>query len=75
MEPSARIRELEGRVAQLTALVKRLGAEQAAQRDAGRERRSSGGGTAPVRGRAEHEYHLVDDVRRTVDQVLLAESD
>ncbi|MBX3178103.1 MAG: DUF2339 domain-containing protein [Candidatus Hydrogenedentes bacterium] len=78
MEPTSRIRELEGRVAQLTALVKRLGAAQAAQRSAARDHRA-GGGTertaAGPRGRKEHEFHLVEDVRRTVDQVLLAEED
>ena len=78
MEPSSRIRELEGRIAQLTALVKRLGAEQAAQRTAARARRAEEAhdpAGLPARGRTEHEFHLVEDVRRTMDQVLLAEQD
>lgn len=59
MEPKARIRELEGKVAELTALVSRYSAEEAAR--------------ALERHGAEH--HLADGVLRTVDQVLLGERD
>lgn len=74
MEPTARIRELEGRVAELSDLVKRLEADRdAAGKPAADETGDSA--RAPLAGRTEHEYHLVEDMRRTVDQVLLAEQD
>lgn len=59
MEPKARIRELEGKVAELTALVSRYSAEEAAR---ALERHGT-------------EHHLTDEVLRTVDQVLLGERD
>jgi hypothetical protein len=59
MEPKARIRELEGKVAELTALVSRYSAEDAAR---ALERHGT-------------EHHLADEVLRTVDQVLLGEKD
>jgi hypothetical protein len=59
MEPKARIRELEGKVAELAALVSRYSAEDAAR---ALERHGT-------------EHHLADDVLRTVDQVLLGEKD
>lgn len=59
MEQKARIRELESKVAELAALVSRYSAEDAAR---ALERHSG-------------EHHLAEEVRRTVDQVLLGERD
>lgn len=78
MEPTVRIRELEGKVAQLNALVKHLAADRSTLRRSGGDAARSDASSATathVPGRTEHEFHLVDDVRRTVDQVLLAEED
>ena len=78
MEPTVRIRELEGKVAQLNALVKHLSAGHTARRETGKAARSGDQSSATasrVPGRTEHEYHLVEDVRRTMDQVLLADED